>query len=231
MASVIRNLEYIRDHFDDHADFILKKIDKEKVSISRKSTKFVSDVAYLISNYIDFVNNGSYSGVLEIGLEEMKERYEKWCQEMSQNYPETEYVEKNEILIDYRVNNVGYYWVDLNTHTSYEMAFRLNNCGRVNTYQNFLELREFDEFGVNFSRVVVVIDKNGIINQVRGNYNTKPEKEYHDLIFNFFMGYKEINGFKFVMGKNNDLTISDFSADKIKLLKEKRPELFKMSLL
>ena len=231
MASVIKNLEYIKDHFSDHANFILKKIDKEKIAISQKSTNFVSDIAYTISNYVDFLNNGSYDGVLEVGLEEMKLRYEEWCQEMSKNYPTKEYIEKNEIIIDYRVNGIGYYWVDLNTHANHEMAFRLNNCGRVNTYQNILELREFDEFGFNFSRVAIAIHKNGTINQVRGINNTKPEKKYNNLIFDFFMGYDKITGFNFLMGKDNDLTISDFSADKIKLLKEKRPELFKMSLL
>jgi hypothetical protein len=231
MASVIKNLEYIKHHFNDHSDFILEKIDKEKISISQKSTKFVSEIAYVISNYSDFINGGTYSGMMEITISEMKNIYNQWFDSMSKNYPEKDYIEKNDILFDYRINGVGFYWVDLKSHYSHEMAVRLNNCGRVNTYQNLIELREYDQFGLNFSRVFVVIDKNGVINQIRGYNNTKPEKKYFNLIYNFFMEYHKINGFNFLAGKNNDLTLYDLPADKIEYLKEKRPDLFKMSLL
>lgn len=231
MASVVKNIEYIKNHFEDHSDFILNKINKENISISHKSTNFVSDIAYTISNYVDFINNGSYLGLDKISLLEMKEKYSQQLKEWSKNYPENNYVEKNEILIDYRVNNIGYYWVDLKTHFSYETAFRLNNCGRVNTYQNLLELREFNELGFNYSWIVLVMNKDGLINQIRGNYNKKPEQKYNNFVFDFLMRYNKVNGFKIVGGKNDDLTISDLSADQIKILKEKRPELFKMSLL
>lgn len=231
MASVVKNIEYIEKHFTDHFDFIIKKIEKDRISISQKSTKFVSDIAYTISNYCDFINEGNYSEMLELDIQEMKKAYNKWFLDMSKNYPSKDYVEKNELIFDYRINNVGYYWIDLNSHYSHEMAFRLNNCGRVNTYQNLLELREFDEYGYNFSRVFIAINKNGVINQVRGNHNTKPEKKYHELIFNFFINYQKITGFNLLAGKNDDLTIFDFTPDKIVLLKEKKPELFKTSLL
>ncbi len=231
MASVIKNIEYIRDRFSDHSDYILEKIDKEMISISQKSTKFVSDIAYTISNYVDFINSGKYDGLNDVKISDMKSEYDQWLKKMHKTYPIKNYVERNKIILDYRLNNVGYYWVDLETHFNEETAYRLNNCGRVNPYQNLIELREFDEFGYNFSRILVVISKNGVINQVRGDYNTKPDPKYNNIIFDFFMNYQGISGFNFLMGKGHDLTLSDLSEDKINLLKEKRPKLFEMSLL
>ncbi len=231
MASVIKNIEYIRDRFSDHSDYILKKIDKETISISQKSTKFVSDIAYTISNYVDFINHGKYDGLNDIKISDMKSEYDQWLKKMRKTQPIKNYIESNKIILDYRLNNVGYYWVDLETHFNKETAYRLNNCGRVNPYQNLIELREFDEFGYNFSRILVVISKNGVINQVRGDYNTKPDSKYNNIIFDFFMDYQGISGFNFLMGKGQDLTLSDLSEDKINLLKKKRPELFEMSLL
>jgi hypothetical protein len=135
-------------------------------------------------------------------------------------------VEKNNIILDYRKNGVGYYWVDLNCYYSYEMLFRLHNCGRVNSYQNLLELREYNINGYNYSRVVVVICNDGFINQIKGDYNLKPDIIYKDYIYDLFLNYKELKGFKILIPNDSNFTHADLSDTELSNLKRTRPEFF-----
>lgn len=230
MASVVKNIEYIKKHFDTHSEFIIKKIEQSNISISRKSTEFVSKIAYPLSNYIDFVNNGTYTNLDKLSANDIIVLYNQWVMDISSKFSTTNYVETNEILFDYRVNGIGYYWVDLKSFYSWEMVFRLKNCGRVNSYQNFLELREYDNLK-NYSRVVVVLNKSGRINQIRGYENEKPEKKYEKYIFDLFLNYKEIKGFNFLFNTSNDFTQFDIEKENLNILKEKRPELFNLEML
>ena len=228
MASIIRNIEYIKTHFDKHSDFVIKKIESDNISLSHKSTKYVSDIVYPIVNYIDFVNNGKYDGLELLSINNIIELYKDWVINNKLVYTSKNYIENNNILFDYRKSNIGLYWVDLNCYYSSEMVFRMNNCGRVNSYQNFLELREYDLDNFNYSRVVVVISKDGFINQIKGVYNFKPDIIYRDFIYDLFLNYKNIKGFKFLFSKETDFTHMDLTKEQLSYLKKNRPEFFNL---
>lgn len=230
MASIVKNIEYIKKHFDTHSEFIIKKIEESNISISGKSTEFVSKIAYPLANYIDFVNNGTYTNLDSLSANDIIVLYNEWIIGMNSKFTTTNYIETNEIIFDYRVNGAGYYWVDLKSFYSSEMLFRLKNCGRVNSYQNFLELRE-STYNSNDSRLFIVINNDGIINQIKGYMNSKPDSMYYEYIFDFLMNYDKIKGFRFLSNKKNDFLPTDLSIDKLNLLKLKRPELFHLQLI
>jgi hypothetical protein len=159
----------------------------------------------------------------------------KWCCWLREQYKLNKekfttfnYIETNEVIIDYRKNELGYYWVDLNCYYSAEMLFRLNNCGRVNSYQNFLELREYDDTNFNNSKVAIVISSDGFINQIRGDYNMKPDMIYRNFIYDLFLNYKKLKGFNFLFGKEIDFTHLDLTKEQLCNLKRIRPELFSL---
>lgn len=228
MASDIRNIEFIEKHFDKHAEFVIGKIREANISLNRKSTKNINELVYPIVNLIDFKFEGNSKLLLDKSLDEITSMYNEWYDVYKAEFDIINYKEENEIILDYRKNGVGYYWVDLNCYYSSEMLIRLNNCGRVNSYQNFLELREYDSDNLNYSRVVVVINHSGYINQIRGDYNMKPSIIYRDFIYDLFLNYEKLKGFKFLFTKETDFTHMDLSKEQLSNLRNLRPELFKL---
>jgi hypothetical protein len=230
MPSKNKNIRFIEKHFDTYSNFILKKLERENITLANKETSFVSNICYSISNYIDFVNNKSTVGLEDISIDNIKKLYMEWIDSEKKTFTTKNYIEKNEIIIDYRVNNVGFYWVDLNSYYSSEMLFRLNNCARANSYQNILELREHTIDDYNFSLVAVVIHKDGHINQIRGKNNQKVDLKlkYRDYIYDLFLNYKVITGFKFHSSKELDFSYMDLKIEQLNILRSVRPEIFKL---
>lgn len=228
MASIVKNIEYIKTHFDTHSDFVIKKIKESNISLSGKSSEYVSKIVYPIVNYIDFVNDGVTDDLDLLSVNDISNLYEKWFNETLIKFNTKNYIETNKILIDYKTNNIGFYWVDLETYYSSDMIFRMKNCGRVNSYQTFLELREYDTLMYNHSRVFVVLNNNGYINQIRGVNNTKPDKKYHSYIFDLCLQYDKILGFNILFGKKNDFVLSDFSNEQLDNLKKNKSQFFKL---
>jgi hypothetical protein len=228
MASIIKNVEYIQKHFDLHFEFLLKKLNEDNISLKGKSTNSINKLIYPIVNLIDFKFNGDYSQIINKTIDDIHSMYGEWYIIAKNNFTTFNYIENNNIILDYRINGIGYYWVDLNCYYSCEMLFRLNNCARVNSYQNFLELREYTSDGYNHSRIVVVIDKLGFINQIRGDYNLKPDTLYKDFIYDLFLNYNKLKGFKFLFTKETDFTHMDLSDMELANLKTIRPEFFSL---
>jgi hypothetical protein len=228
MASDITNIKWIEAHFDKHAKFLISKIRESNISLSKKSTRNVSDLVYPIANLIDFEFNGDSKFLSNKTIDEIHLLYSEWYMLYKKTFTTFNYIETNEVIIDYRKNELGYYWVDLNCYYSAEMLFRLNNCGRVNSYQNFLELREYDDTNFNNSKVAIVINNDGFINQIRGDYNMKPDMLYKNFIYDLFLNYKKLKGFNFLSGKEIDFTHLDLTKDQLYNLKIIRPELFSL---
>lgn len=226
MASIVKNIDYIKTHFDTHSDFVIKKIKESNISLSGKSSEYVSKIVYPIVNYIDFVNAGVTDGLELLSIMDITNLYEKWFNETLIKFNTKNYIETNKILIDYRINNIGFYWVDLEAYYSSDMMFRMNNCGRVNSYQTFLELREHDNSKYNHSRVFVVLNKDGYVNQIRGINNIKPNVIYKDYIYDLFLNYTELKGFKFLFTKETDFTHMDLDKDQLLNLRNLKPDLF-----
>jgi len=226
MASGIKNVEFIEKHFDKHAEFIIAKIRELNISLNKKSNKNINELVYPIVNLIDFSLNGDSNKLVNKTIDEIHLMYNEWYVLNKNKFTTYNYNEINNIILDYKINGVGYYWVDLNCYYSSEMLFRLHNCARVNSYQNFLELREYTSDGYNHSRIVVVIDKFGFINQIRGDYNLKPDMMYKDYIYDLFLNYNKLKGFKFLFTKETDFTHMDLTKEQLISLRKLRPELF-----
>jgi hypothetical protein len=221
-----RSIKFIKEDFDEHSKFIINKINEESISLGRISNKELNQLIYPIVNLIDFKFNGDYSQIIDKTINDIHLMYSDWYKVVGHTFTTFNYIENNNIIFDYRINGIGYYWVDLNCYYSSEMLFRLHNCARVNSYQNFLELREYTNDGYNHSRVVIVIDKSGFINQIKGDYDIKPNMIYKDYIYDLFLNYKELCGFKFMFKNTTNFTLKDLSSDELNNLKKIRPELF-----
>jgi hypothetical protein len=233
MASVRKNIEYIKTYFDTHSDFVISKLEQDGISISGKSSKYIRGLIYPIVNYIDFVNNGNTTGLESLSTTQITNLYINWVNSIKDNFNTLNYIESNTILIDYRINDIGLYWVDLNSFYSSDMVFRMDNCGRMSSSQNLLELREYTSDGYNHSRVAVAINVNGEINQIRGVSNIKPDMIYSEYIFDLFMNYNKITGFNLYNLDSNtqDFGLRDLTTIQRKLLKSKKPYLFDSSII
>ena len=223
-----RSLTSIEKKFGKHSEFIVNKINESSISLSRISNKDLYELIYPIVHLIDFEFNGDSTFLLNKTIDEIHLIYSDWYKLHEKRFPAFDYVEKNKIILDYRKNGVGYYWVDLNCYYSYEMLFRLHNCGRVNSQQNLLELREYNIDGYNYSRVVVVIDECGFITQITGDYDLKPDILYKNYIYNLFLNYKEIHGFKILVSNKGNFTYMDLNGIELANLKKIHPEWFQL---
>jgi hypothetical protein len=220
-----RSISFIEKHFDKHFEFIINKINESSIPLARLSDKALNELIYPIVHLIDFEFKGDSKFLSNKTIHEIHTMYSDWYKLHENKFTTLNYIEKNKIILDYRENGFGYYWVDLNCYYSYEMLFRLHNCARVNSYQNFLELREYNVDGYNYSRVVVVTWSN-FINQIKGDYNKKPDMIYKDYIYDLFLNYKELKGFKIFFKNDTNFTHMDLSNDELNNLRIKRPEFF-----
>lgn len=102
------------------------------------------------------------------------------------------YIEKNEILFDYRNNDgEGYYWVNLKTNFSSEESDRMGHCGRDSGCDTLFSLRSVDEYGENRSHVTASYNQEEkILAQIKGRKNSKPKPVYHKFIMDLLTNTK-----------------------------------------
>ncbi len=222
MASKIKNLEILNNVFGDGIQTILNLLERENIKISKRSTNFVLNISNLIFNYIDFVHNGNVSIVKNKTLAEIENEYSHWYSSNKNNFVIDD---KLDILYDYRENDVGYFWANLHTHCSSEMMFNMGNCGRVGVNQNLIVLIEQLINGTFEMRAAIVMSNDHYITQIKGKSNEKPVT-YYTQIFDFFLKYEPILGFKRIFKPENDFTISDLNIRDSQKLKSIKPHLF-----
>lgn len=230
MASTTKNILAIKKLFGNEYLFVVKKLEEENIKIKNRSTQFINQIINPIANWIDYIGNGDIKLIEKKSVEELTREYNEWFHTFKENYTTKNYIEKNQIVFDYRINNSGFYWVNLNKNHDAEMIIRLDNCGRVNHNQFFIELRE-NVGDFNFSRVAIVINKQGTIFQIKGKSNKTPEKQYHKYIFDFLLNYEPITNITFQFQPENDFKLSDLNEEQHYLLKKHKPQLFNKSLL
>jgi hypothetical protein len=142
------------------------------------------------------------------------------------------YVEKNDILLDYRdENGEGFYWVDLQTNESTEECSRMGHCGRTNSGNTLYSLRETrklnKDYTINRSHLTAAIgEDDNIIYQLKGPKNSKPKEIYHPFITDLIIN-SPINGFGYEYDSKNDFNVSDLSDLEFHQLYLQKPELFK----
>lgn len=223
MASKSKNIEYLSNVFGDRLDVILNVLDKENINITNRSTNFVFNIANLVFNYVDFIYNGDISVIENKTFDEIKNEYDEWF--LRNNKKPLQITNNLEIIYDYRKNDLGYFWVNLHSNFSSEMMFNMENCGRVGVNQNLILLIEQTNDNQLDMHVVIVINKDKQILQVKGKNNTKPTK-FYDQIFDFFMKYESIMGFKLINSPENDFTKLDLTREDCQKLKLIKPHLF-----
>jgi hypothetical protein len=211
-------------------EIIYQKIISEVKDFKKKPDSFFLENTYVILNWLDYVVDGDINTLKEKSIKDIIDEYNIWFNKFNENYSSNNYLEKNEILFDYRVNREGFYWVNLNRNRDIETSIRMDNCGRVNHNHTLIELREVIN-NHNLSRVLVVADRNGGIFQIKGKSNHKPDKIYYDYIFDFLLNFEPVTKIVYQFHPENDFKLTDLNHDQIKLLKNKKPHLFSKPFL
>lgn len=149
--------------------------------------KYRTSYAYIFDWFVN-VNTGGRLNLKTLTFREALTASEEWHQNREANIS-NKYKEKNEIVIDYRSNGIGYYWANLNTSKSEEEGDRMGHCG--NKFGTTLfSLRGIDENGDGRSFVTLAMDSNGIVSEVHAKKNTKPKQIFIPYIIDFLINKK-----------------------------------------
>ena len=156
----------------------------------------------------------------------------KWHQELTSGEGDINYVEKNDIIKDYRnKDGVGFYWVDLNTNDSREECNRMGHCGRTNSSNTIFSLRETkklkDNYTINKSHLTAAIgDEDGIVYQLKGPKNSKPRPEFYPYVVDLILNTDIVKGFGSEYNSSDDFSITDLSDEQIMQIYQSKPEIF-----
>jgi len=175
--------------------------------------------------------NGNVKPYQNLTYDQLVQAAKKWHDELGVGNGEINYVEENEILLDYRDDGIGFYWVDLNTNTSDEECDRMGHCGRTssdNTIYSLREVKRFNEkYTINKSHLTAAIgNRDGIVYQMKGPKNSKPQEKFFPYIIDLLLKDENIKGFGFEYNSNDDFSLGDLPEDKIKEIYSQKPILF-----
>jgi hypothetical protein len=201
---------------------------KIKPYIDEMSKQNILNLTYSICNYIDSNPNKSYNNLDDINLNDIRNIWLEFLNEFKERYDPTTYIEHNKIILDYRKNDIGYYWVDLRKLFCIESMIRMEDCGRVNYGNTTLELREQTQTS-NVSHMIVVYEyETGNIRQIKGKSSLKPSVSHWEWFYKFLMDtdYK-INEYVPTFKPNTDLVISDLNPFQKTSIYNKHPNLNK----
>lgn len=144
--------------------------------------------AYIFDWYRN-INVGGNRNIKTYSYEEALNASQEW-HDSRDSIKEKNYVEKNEVVIDYRDSNgVGYYWTNLNKEYSKEEADRMGHCGNKSGHVLF-SLRSINEKGEGESFVTLARTNDGTVSEVHGKKNSKPKSVYHTYIIDFLLNQK-----------------------------------------
>jgi len=196
-------------------------------SFSRERNRIIG-----IMDWVRVALNGNIKPYQELTFKELYDESERWHESLGTGESKFDYNETKDILLDFRKNGEGYYWVDLGTTRCPDEAERMGHC--ANSKGFLFSLRSFKKIEnnhtLNKSHLTASINGETLI-QLKGQKNSKPPKEYHSLILPLL--YLKVNNeyfinkFGYEYNSENDFKISDLTEDEIKKLYSDRPELFK----
>lgn len=195
----------------------------------------------MITSIMDWIRvglNGNLGENKESSLRQLMIRSTEWHDSLQIGQGAINYVEPHthDILLDFRENGEGFYWVDLNTNNSPEECNRMGHCGRTGYGNSIVSLREDKKipggkFKLNKSHLTASIG-NGVLYQLKGPKNSKPKDEYHKYIIPLFSvqdnkggGYL-IQSFGSEYAGERDFKITDLPNKSIIELYKERSDLF-----
>jgi predicted transcriptional regulator len=196
----------------------------------------------VITSIMDWIRvglNGNLGEYKNLSFVELRDESQKWHDSLEIGQGSINYVEPHthDIILDFRENGEGFYWVDLNTNNSPEECDRMGHCGRTGYGNTIVSLREDrkipgGKFKLNKSHLTASIG-GGILYQLKGPKNSKPKDEYHNYIIPLFNVQDEedggylIQGFGFEYASERDFKITDLPNQSIIEIYKERPDLFK----
>jgi hypothetical protein len=217
--------------------------EKEVIEVLNRNSSLPGNHKQMIQSIMDWVRvglNGRLNQYQDSTFRELYNESEEWHNSLNLGQGDINYKEENDIIKDFRdADGYGFYWADLNTNTSDEECKRMGHCGRTGSNNNLYSLRENKKlpggkFTLNKSHLTASIGNDGILYQLKGPKNSKPQEEFHQYILPLFFvlgggGEEEdylIQGFGSEYASNLDFKITDLPDDTIKELYTQRPELF-----
>ena len=106
-----------------------------------------------IMDWIRVGLNGNLGNNKNLSYLELKDKAKEWHDSLEIGDAAINYVEKNDILLDYRdENGEGFYWVDLETNDSNEECQRMGHCGRTNSGNTLYSLRETRKLNKDYTK-------------------------------------------------------------------------------
>jgi len=166
---------------------------------------------------------------------ELYKESREWHNSLQSGEGDFNYIETNPVILDMRdEDGHGFYWVNLQTGDSNEECERMGHCARTSRgiLYSLRENRKInDKFSLNKSHLTASIGTDGLIYQLKGAKNSKPDEKYHKYIVPLF-DVKDEDGEYFIKGFGSeyesslDFKIYDLPKEDILNLYEKRPDLF-----
>jgi hypothetical protein len=184
-----------------------------------------------IMDWIRVGLNGNLGENKNLDWQSLMNSAETWHKSLGIGEGQINYVEENDIIIDYRENGIGYYWVNLNTNNCGEEAERMGHCANTSRSNTLYSLRNNvqinPKYTLNKSFLTAAVGRtDGIIYQLKGGANSKPDAKFHPYILDLLIKDTNIKGFGGEYDSANDFKISDLGEEDIKKLYQLRPELF-----
>jgi hypothetical protein len=195
-------------------------------------TEYYPTLLKTIKEYIEFELGGDKTSLNNVDFDDITNIAKDW----KKNSGEFNYKEDEEyIILDFRKNGIGYYWIDLNTDNSNQECNRMGHCGKSSS-GTLYSLRSYKptpgkKYTINDSHLTAAIDDYGVLYQLKGKKNSKPKEEYHKYIIPL-LEYKKpdddylINQFGNEYDSGNDFKLTDLSDNDFLKLYEVRPELY-----
>lgn len=188
----------------------------------------LANVLNIIGNYTEIILKNAYNLLSDKKLDDIISEWNLYYESYKNSYSFNNYVEHNKIICDYRKDEIGFYWVDLETQFCMESMIGMEDCGRVNYGNTTLELREQTLNSTDSCMIIVygIYDNN--IRQVKGKCNSKPNRKYWDYFYKFLIDsdYK-VNEYIPTYNPKNDLLVSDLDSIQQSSIYSKHPNLLK----
>lgn len=230
---------YEKDYYRDISDDRRIKITSEKTAPERfalvnGSNSFTRERNKMrgIMDWVRVALGGNVKTYQQLSFDELYDESERWHESLGVGESKFDYNETNEIILDFRKNDEGYYWANLGKTNCPDEAERMGHCG--STRGILYSLRSFkkieNDHTLNKSHLTASIDSDGNLLQLKGQKNSKPTNEYHVLILPLFY-FKDgedylINKIGYEYDSSRDFKISDLTTEEITKLYNDRPELF-----
>lgn len=208
---------------EEIGNVIIKKLRMEIVDLEKIPEKTIYNMVYSLCNYVDSNNKIS---IYNVNFNEILNIWNAFLSEYKKNYNSFDYKETNKVIADYRINGIGYYWVDIKKLFCIDSMIRMKDCGRVNYGNTTFELRESTE-NESLSHVIIVFNlKDKLILQIKGKSSKLPEKKYWHLIYRFLLDFpEEINGYTPTFKPETDFKIQYLTLEEQKSIFLKHPKL------